>query len=147
MDKVNIEASRPLLTRGLTPCSPNRILIADDEIMIRDLFARVIRNFFPILKIDIATNGFETISKFSEEHHSVIILDVAMPEIDGATAYNSLSAICEERNWRLPHVIFCTGFTPPREIFRIVGSGRFNGLLKKPVKVSGLVDAVQAFLN
>lgn len=61
----------------------DRILIVDDEELIRDLIKEYIslENF----SADEATDGMEALMLFEKNHYALIVLDVMMPQMDGWT--------------------------------------------------------------
>lgn len=132
---------------GIVPVVAGKLLIAEDEEMISSLFVRVLKKAFPDLEVEVALDGEDAIEKFSKTHHSIVILDMIMPVLDGPAAYNRISELCETKGWETPHVIFCTGFMPTKEISNIVGDGSQHGFLKKPVTAAALTDLIKQFLS
>ena len=39
-----------------------------------------------------------------------------MPIMNGEETFHETQAVCKEKNWEMPAVIFCTGYTPPESI-------------------------------
>ena len=124
-----------------------KILIVDDEMMIRKLFSTLIAMSCPELDIEQAENGREAVDKFSSGHHGVIIMDLMMPVMDGICAFEAISELCDEKDWEMPPVVFCTGFAPPDSVHDIVGDGTYHGLLHKPVFGDKIIDALTARLD
>lgn len=133
---------------GVEPVrSTRRVLIADDEAMIRKLFSMIIQSEFPDAVVDQAANGTEAVNAFREGRPDVIIMDLQMPELDGREAFVEIARLCEKERWRLPSVIFCTGFAPPESLKSILDSGDVHCLLRKPVKADVLLDAIRRRLK
>lgn len=128
------------------PCSGRRILIADDERSIRDIFLQVLSYGLPNCRVDVAVNGAEAIEAFRQARHSVIIMDIKMPVMDGEQAFGEIAKLCEAENWTMPSVIFCTGFDPSDRIQRIIDNKPAHCLLMKPVTNQQLLDAIRARL-
>jgi len=124
-----------------------RLLIADDEHMIRKLFGMIIQSEFPDAVIDQASNGDEAVQAFQEGRPDLIILDLQMPKRDGREAFMAIARICEQQGWAIPSVIFCTGFTPPESLKNILSGGSIHCLLRKPVKSEVLLDAIRRRLR
>ena len=124
-----------------------RVLIVDDEQMIRRLFGMIIQSQYADIVIDQAENGIEAVEAFRVGRPDIIIMDLQMPVKDGREAYQEIARLCAENNWKLPAVVFCTGFSPPESLNSIVGDGSFNGLLRKPVKADALIDAIRQRLK
>lgn len=127
--------------------STQRILIADDEAMIRKLFGMIVQTEFPDAVIDHAANGNEAVQAFRVGRHDVVVMDLQMPERDGRQAFADIALLCEKEGWRLPPTIFCTGFAPPESLKSILDSGDVHCLLRKPVKADVLLDAIRRRLK
>ncbi len=124
-----------------------RILIVDDELMIRRLFGMIIQSEFNDVVIDQAENGADAIEAFREGRHDVIVMDLQMPVCDGREAFAGILRHCKEKGCPVPPVVFCTGFSPPESLNSIVGDGSVHGLLRKPVKADALLAAMRQRLK
>lgn len=124
-----------------------RILIVDDEQMIRRLFGMIIQAEYGDAVIDQAGNGEEAVAAFSQGRHDLIIMDLQMPVCDGRTAFMEISRLCHEKGWAVPPTVFCTGFSPPESLSAIVGDGSVHGFLRKPVKADALLEAIRQRLK
>ncbi len=123
-----------------------RLLILEDEEMIRNLFVRILHNSFPKANIELASSGTEALKKLSAESYSVVLLDVMVPDQNGEAVFREMVKIYELKQWPIPHVIFCTGFMPGQEICDIVRDGSSHKLLRKPVTAAVLTETVGSFL-
>ncbi len=123
-----------------------RLLIADDERMIRKLFGMVVSAEFPSLAVDYAEDGAKAVEMFRRHRHSLIIMDLQMPVLDGREVHAEIIRLCEQNGWKEPAVIYCTGFAPPESLTDIIGRQEVHCLLRKPVKAETLVAAVRARL-
>src|SRR4051812_46332408 len=65
-----------------------RVLIADDDIVVRDVVRRYLER--DGLDVSIATNGTEALKLLASERIDVAVLDVMMPGPDGLTLCRSL---------------------------------------------------------
>ena len=83
--------------------SKKRILIVDDELLIRDL----LYDYFAgcDYEIAVADNGQEALDLLAESRFDTAILDLRMPDIDGL----ELADRMHDRDSELP-IIFMTGF-------------------------------------
>ena len=132
---------------SLAPCRADRLLIVDDEPMIRKVFHRTFVTEFPGVTIDQAANGAEAVDLFKSGRHAVVLMDLAMPIMDGEKAYQAIQRLCQEQKWALPSVVFCTGFSPSPSVRDIVAANPKHCMLKKPVKNQLLVDTIRSRLT
>ena len=126
-----------------TACNPERVMVVDDEKTILRLFQTILSSGLPDRKIDVAGNGQEALELFSTGHHAVLVMDLCMPVMDGHAAFLAIERLCRERNWRMPSIVFCTGFAPPDTVKSIVSANPAHELLAKPVRGDLLVKAVR----
>jgi DNA-binding NarL/FixJ family response regulator len=68
-----------------------RILIADDDASIRRLLRRLIENHVDWIVCGDALNGNEAIGKAAELSPDVVVLDLAMPQMNGLQAAREIS--------------------------------------------------------
>lgn len=125
----------------------NRILIADDEKEIRDLFRTVVALGLPHCRVDIAVNGAEVIDAFRDGRHGVILMDVRMPKKDGLAAFQELQDLCRTEGSEMPSVVFWTGYTVPDELTQAIAQSPQACLLKKPVPPADLVAMLKSKLG
>lgn len=124
-----------------------QILIVDDESAIREIFAAILRAEFPDLSVDFAANGQEALDLFVQRRHQALILDIAMPTMNGEETFFHLRRICSENGWDMPSVIFCTGFTPPESVLEIVRKDQLHCYQPKPISSETLVNVVRDCLD
>ncbi len=63
-----------------------RVLVVDDVPDLREMFREVLSSDDRLVVVGEAADGLEAIAKASELHPDVILLDVAMPRLDGLRA-------------------------------------------------------------
>lgn len=68
-----------------------RILIADDDASIRRLLRRLIENHEDWIVCGDALNGHEAVGKAAELTPDIVVLDLAMPEMNGLQAAREIS--------------------------------------------------------
>lgn len=142
---VRAALARPVNVPGRH--TPLRILIADDEQMIRRLFGMIIKSEFQDALIDQAFNGKEAVTFFAEKCHDLIIMDLQMPGQDGRESFFEIQQICAANHWVPPPIIFCTGFTPSESLAEIIKDSSIHCLLRKPVKANLLLETVRQRLG
>ena len=123
------------------------ILIVDDEEGIRELFDIILSTYLPGLTIEKASNGAEAVERFRASYHSLLIMDLHMPVMDGLTAFAQIKESCQAQHRDMPAVLFCTGYSPPDSVRRLISKGSRHQLMLKPVKPRDLVGAVQSRLS
>jgi CheY-like chemotaxis protein len=131
----------------LTPCTPRRILVVDDEKAIRDVFSLVLSLSLPDCRIDMAINGSEAVNLFRDIHHSVLLMDLHMPVMDGEEAFSEIQEICKIENWQMPSIVFCTGYEPSNILRDKINNNPSHCVLRKPVKNNVLLDALRVRLE
>ncbi len=82
-----------------------RVLIADDEPLARERLRDLLAEQPGIELVAEAADGREALHACAEHHPDLVLLDIAMPGIDGLEAARHLAAF-EPR----PAVVFCTAF-------------------------------------
>ena len=124
-----------------------RILVVDDEPSIVNLFKLILENYIHGVPVDKASNGAEALEMFTAQRYDVIVMDLHMPIMDGQTAFLEIETICAKQGWRMPSVVFCTGYAPRDAVKKAVSEGVRHTLLNKPVRSEVLVKAVQTRLE
>ena len=89
----------------------------------------------------IATNGDDAIRRLSESNMDVVLMDMNMPELDGISAIQQLSAA----NPKLK-ILALTGYDDPDLIFRAMKAGA-KGYILKTMVTSQLIAAIDEVLN
>lgn len=85
------------------------ILLVDDEEDIRELYSTKLRS--EGLNVVTAVNGKECLEIAKRDHPDLILLDLKMPEMDGAEALTHLKEDPETRDIK---VVFLTAMSDPR---------------------------------
>lgn len=127
----------------LTPCDNRTILIVDDEKQVREMFKLFVQTDFPDLDVELASNGAEAFKLFSEHHNGIILMDLHMPIMDGTEAFREIEDYCQEEDWEIPVIIFCTAYDAPSDTNRVLQEYPKTSLLKKPISNALLLDAVK----
>jgi signal transduction histidine kinase/CheY-like chemotaxis protein len=125
------EATRSLPTRNAT------ILVADDDHDVRDLTAACLESLgYSVLLADSGRSAIETVN--SNTLIDLLMIDIAMPEMNGVEAGSTISA----RRPELP-IIYMTGYV---DSSALDGQGQ-RRLLKKPFTVAELELRVDEALS
>jgi len=117
---------------------PIRVLIADDQQMLRDGF-RVILDSEPDLEVvGEAADGVEAVRQVQLLRPDVVLMDIRMPELDGLAATEQLMGLQDP-----PAVVVLTTFDQNEYVVRALRAGAY-GFLLKDAPSSRLVAAVRA---
>jgi DNA-binding response OmpR family regulator len=124
----------------LRPASPpSRILMVDDDSMIRNLSASVLTRFG--YRVDTAEDGAVAWSILQIHSYSLLITDNNMPKMSGVELLKSVRSA----RMALP-VIMATGVAPTHEFARNPGL-QPDAILLKPYTVEGLLEQVLIVLE
>lgn len=117
-----------------------RILIADDSRTLRTLLRRIlVAAEYEVLA---ASDGAEAVEIFRQEHPSLVILDIQMPEMDGYSACENILALSKPED-DLP-IIF---LTKDRATHLAILGKQLGAYLQKPVCEQTLLDTVRKLLR
>ena len=76
----------------------NSILVVEDNEVNQFLLEKILLGFEKDFKIYKAMNGLEAIEKFKERSYKIILMDIAMPLMDGIDATKNIRKIEKENN-------------------------------------------------
>jgi len=118
-----------------------RVLIADDEKCIRELLCYLLqeRGFI----VEDAKDGKETLEKITQHKPDIIILDLAMPQMNGIEVYRQLKENSDMRN--IP-IIFFSAQEPPPQITQEI-SGATIKYIKKPCDIKYLLAQINNLIS
>jgi two-component system, OmpR family, alkaline phosphatase synthesis response regulator PhoP len=120
-----------------------KILIVDDELMMRMLLKQVIeRSALRDVSVSVAEDGEEALIKVEQEHPDLILLDVLLPKMNG---YDVCQRIRRLSNYN-PYIIILTARGNPTDRQRAESLGA-NEFMTKPFNASRLaaqLNAIQA---
>ncbi len=117
--------------------SARKMLIVDDEPLIRNLCAGVFESY----KVLQATDGFDALKYLSHEDVDIVLTDINMPNIDG---FEFLRIIREEQP-NLP-VILMTGYADKDLVLNALKAGA-DDFITKPISVLQLSTTVEKVLE
>ncbi|MFC4337920.1 response regulator [Salininema proteolyticum] len=114
-----------------------RILIADDQVMVRAGFSALLDAQEDLTVVGGASDGREAVSQAREFKPDVILMDVRMPGMDGLQAAR---AVLEEGS--SPHVLMLTTFDIDDYVYEALRIGA-SGFLLKDAPPEDLISAVR----
>ena len=115
-----------------------RVMVVDDQALVRRGFALVLDNEPDIEVVAEAGTGVEAIEKAREQQPDIILMDIRMPEMDGLEA----TARILETGDTPSRVIILTTFDPDEYVFRALQAGA-SGFVLKDIPPESLVEAVR----
>jgi CheY-like chemotaxis protein len=132
---VSVLRWRPPQEMKRMPIASNRVLVIDDEAVLRGLLQDMLAACG--YDADVAESGAAGLARFQAERYQAVITDLLMPEMNGFEVVAALRTI----NPAVP-VIMLTGSAPAQT----AGQARASGitLLHKPIALGDLKAAVDA---
>lgn len=114
-----------------------RILIADDEPATRAVVRRILMRHFPcdVAEVD---NGLDALDRLAGAQHSLVLLDVKMPLMNGVETLRAIRGHARTAN--LP-VIVMTGSTEEQVVHEVMSLGVSDYVIK-PVRPGVIVERV-----
>jgi len=116
-----------------------RIVLADDQALVRSGFAALLDAEDDITVVGEAADGVEAIRLAVREKPDVLLMDIRMPRLDGIEATRKIAA---DPALRAVHVIILTTFEMDEYIFAAIRSGA-AGFLVKDTDAAELIRAVR----
>ncbi|MGH2891841.1 MAG: response regulator [Solirubrobacteraceae bacterium] len=116
-----------------------RILIADDQQLIRDGFRLILATATDIEIVGEASNGVEAVSLTRELRPDVVLMDIRMPELDGIEATRRILAHGHDPK---TSVLILTTFDLDEYVYDALRAGA-SGFLLKDVPARQLVAAIR----
>ncbi|MDX3312413.1 response regulator [Streptomyces sp. NPDC054884] len=116
---------------------PPRVVLADDQTLVRTGFRMILRSD-GIEVVAEATDGAEAVDAVRRTRPDVVLMDVRMPEMDGLEATRRiLTGVPDE-----PRVIILTTFDLDQYVYAALSAGA-SGFLLKDVTPEQLISAVR----
>ena len=125
------------------PRKTPRILIADDEEVVRDLVRDLVSAAFPRpVEVEIAEDGYDALLKVGDFKPDLLILDLKMPRMDGFEACRRIRS-----NPQMSHVriVAISGYAGEGNRKRILEAGALH-CFDKPLPVEEFQETVRQLL-
>ncbi len=114
-----------------------RVLVADDQPLMRAAFEMTLRTEEDIELVGAASDGLEAVEQARRLLPAVILMDVRMPGMDGVEATRILAA--EDRTTK---ILILTTFDIDEYVIEAIRAGA-SGFLLKDVRPSELIEAIR----
>jgi DNA-binding NarL/FixJ family response regulator len=116
-----------------------RVLLADDQVLVRAGFRMLLESAGDIAVIGEAANGGVAVALAREHAPDVVLMDINMPEVDGVTATRLIAG---DPKLRATRVVVLTTFDDEETVFAALRAGA-SGFLVKDVEPDELLQAVR----
>jgi CheY-like chemotaxis protein len=144
-DNVEIAPAEPSVPKARDPESTvkpkPRVMVIDDEEMALALYQQILDDAG--FEVSIAKSGFQGLDllRRTPRAYKLVLLDLAMPLMDGEETFERLRAI----NADLP-VVLMTGFVEQEKLTRLKERG-LAGFLQKPKRAHEIVAYVRGVIH
>jgi DNA-binding NarL/FixJ family response regulator len=118
-----------------------RVLVVDDEAIVRDGLRTIIDLEDDMLVVGEAGDGLEAIATAREQRPDVALVDVQMPGLDGIELTRRLLALPDA-----PRVVVLTTFDRNEYVYEAMRAGA-SGFLLKDVRRGQLTDAIRTVMR
>jgi DNA-binding NarL/FixJ family response regulator len=115
-----------------------RVVVVDDQALVRDGFAMVLDHEDDIEVVGKAGTGVEAVEAARSHTPDVILMDIRMPEMDGLEATRRIVA---EADWPV-RVLILTTFDPDEYVYEALRAGA-SAFVLKDIPRTELVSAVR----
>jgi DNA-binding NarL/FixJ family response regulator len=102
-----------------------RVLVADDQSMVRAGFRMLLSGDSEIEVVAEATNGLEAVDKAARFRPTVVLMDIRMPELDGLEATRRILAADDA-----PRILVLTTFDLDEYVYEALRAGASGFVLK-----------------
>lgn len=121
-----------------------RILVAEDNAFNRIVAVETLELLIPEVVVRTAENGREALEMLQKNPFDVVLMDVAMPVMDGLEATRAIRALASPLN-AIPIIAFTASVTQ-KEVRRCLQNG-MNGCVPKPFRDDQLIAGLLAARN
>lgn len=120
-----------------TPAQPVRLLIVDDDALVRAGLSMMLGGTDELDIVGEAADGSEVAEVIDTHHPDVVLMDIRMPRMDGLAATEQL-----RRRATAPEIIVLTTFDTDEHVLRALRAGA-SGFLLKDTPPPEIVRAVR----
>jgi two-component system NarL family response regulator len=117
---------------------PIRILIAEDQRIVREGLVALFEDEAEIMIVGEARDGLEAVERFAELRPDVVLMDLQMPQLDGAEATRRIRALDATAR-----ILVLTTYATDEFIFTALRAGA-QGYLLKDASADELLAAIRA---
>jgi DNA-binding NarL/FixJ family response regulator len=114
------------------------VLLADDHVVLREATAELVDNQPDMAVVGQASTGEDIIELAESLHPDVVVMDIAMPHLDGLEATRQIVANCLDTR-----VLVLSAHQDSEHVIPLLEGGA-TGYLPKTVSLKELLDAIRA---
>ena len=132
---------QPLASQEVLAAKPARILIGEDEPLVRDVLVMAIEQAgYDVIE---AVDGQQVVDVFRSNFESIdcVLLDFNMPKLEGEEVFAELRKIQPG-----VRVVLCSGFTEHEILNRFEGAG-IAGFVQKPARLDVLLSKIDEVIE
>jgi len=118
-----------------------KVILADDHTVVRSGIAAILSYENDISVVGEAANGREAMEMSMRLQPDVVVMDLAMPMMDGASATAAITTSLPST-----HVVILTSYGTSNDLVRAIDAGAIGAVLKT-VSGDGLVSAIRLAAN
>lgn len=118
-----------------------RILIAEDDAQLCKVVVRQLKRlgYDPV----VASNGHEAVTRLIENGFTMILMDIAMPEVDGFEATKRIREFEQNKGRKRIPIVAMTGQATKSECIK----AGMDDFLEKPVLFDTLSSAISRYID
>ncbi|MGI5352327.1 response regulator [Streptomyces sp. CA-250714] len=124
-------------TRGGS--GPIRIVLADDQTLVRAAFAMLIASAQDMTVVGEAATGREAVALTRSSRADVVVMDIRMPDLDGIEATRQIAA---QKDLDSVKVLVLTTYDTDEHVVEALRAGA-SGFLVKDTRPAELLDAIR----
>ncbi|PZF67099.1 DNA-binding response regulator [Curtobacterium sp. MCPF17_047] len=122
-----------------------RVALVDDQLLVRDGFARIIRAQADMEVVGLGANGRDAIDLVRSARPDVLVIDIRMPVLDGISAIREIMSFVEADALQ-PRILVVTTFNLDEYVFEALRAGA-SGFLLKDSTPRRLLDAIRTLAS
>jgi NarL family two-component system response regulator LiaR len=102
-----------------------RVLVVDDETVVREGLAAILANYQDIQVIGQAGDGLQAMETIRQSKPDVVLLDLAMPNQDGFTTIPKIKEIAPDTR-----ILVVTGYADNEKVYQAIKAGALGYIVK-----------------
>jgi PAS domain S-box-containing protein len=116
-----------------------QVILAEDNPINQRIMLHMLKKIG--IQADVAANGLEVLRALDHKSYDIVLMDVAMPEMDGLEATKAI----RQRYSNQPYIIAATAHTMDSDKEKCLACG-MNDYISKPISIEVLTSALNRYL-